>query len=260
MFESKVLSDQHLRPAFYELCTRLRNEAKKCEPTKTHEFLGNLRNINKLARIYTQNIDRLEEKVGLSTDINKGLGTKKMRKQDQVECVALHGTLDKLRCSLCGLRASWDTDAREKSTLSGLSPTCPDCADTIAARVALGKRKTRPGYLRPDIVLYGEEHPRSELISTITEYDISQGPDLLLILGTSLKVHGFKVIAKEFAKAVHYGGGKVILVNNTNPGKLWSSILDYWVEWDCDSWVLDLKGRKPSMWSKRQRLYKGNGS
>ncbi|KAH6883586.1 DHS-like NAD/FAD-binding domain-containing protein [Thelonectria olida] len=258
MFESRVFSDQHLRPAFYELCTRLRNEAKKCEPTKTHEFIGCLRDLNKLARVYTQNIDRLEEKVGLSTNISKGLGTENKRKQDQVECVALHGSLHELRCSLCGLQASWDTDSRENCTLSGLAPPCPHCANTITARVALGKRRTRPGYLRPDVVLYGEEHPRSELISTITEYDISEEPDLLLILGTSLKAHGFKVIVKEFAKAVHCSGGKVILVNKTNPGKLWAGVIDYWVEWDCDAWVVDMKGRKPSMWSKRKRYHLGN--
>ncbi|KAH6872065.1 DHS-like NAD/FAD-binding domain-containing protein [Thelonectria olida] len=62
MFESGVFSDQHLRLAFYELCTRLRNKAKKCEPTKTHEFIGRLRELNKLARVYTQNIDSLEGK------------------------------------------------------------------------------------------------------------------------------------------------------------------------------------------------------
>ncbi|KAJ0130758.1 Efflux pump dotC [Fusarium oxysporum f. sp. albedinis] len=68
---------------------------------------------------------------------------------------------------------------------------------------------------------------RPVLACDTTEYDISQGLDLLLILGTSLNIHGFKVIVKEFVQAVHRSGGKVILVNNTNAGKLWSNILDY---------------------------------
>jgi NAD-dependent histone deacetylase SIR2 len=68
-------------------------------------------------------------------------------------------------------------------------------------------------------------------------------------MGTSLKVHGLKIMVKEFAKAVHNKGGKVILVNRTKPPEsTWGDVIDYWVECDCDSWVLDLKDRRGDIW------------
>ncbi|RKU42399.1 hypothetical protein DL546_004599 [Coniochaeta pulveracea] len=72
---------------------------------------------------------------------------------------------------------------------------------------------------------------------------------MLLILGTSLRVHGLKVLVKEFAKAAHSKGGKVVFVNFTKPPEsVWSDVIDFWVQWDCDTWVLDLKNRKPALW------------
>jgi hypothetical protein len=72
---------------------------------------------------------------------------------------------------------------------------------------------------------------------------------VLLILGTSLKVHGLKVMVREFAKTVHSKGGKVVFINRTKPPEsTWGEFIDYWVEWDCDEWVLDLKQRRPDIW------------
>lgn len=165
-----------------------------------------------------------------------------------VECVYLHGSLHCLRCFLCGRTTSWDAD-KETDTLAGNQPTCPHCAGATAAREERGKRALGVGKLRPDIVLYGEEHPQSHLISPIVQHDLSLGPDMLLILGTSLRVHGLKVLVKEFAKAVHSKGGKVVFVNFTKPPEsVWSDVIDFWVQWDCDAWVLDLKNRKPALW------------
>jgi NAD-dependent histone deacetylase SIR2 len=68
-------------------------------------------------------------------------------------------------------------------------------------------------------------------------------------MGTSLKVHGLKVMVKEFAKAVHVRGGKVVFVNRTKPPEsTWGEFIDYWVEWDCDEWVLDLQERRGDIW------------
>jgi hypothetical protein len=68
-------------------------------------------------------------------------------------------------------------------------------------------------------------------------------------MGTSLRVHGLKILVKEFAKAVHLKGGKVVFVNQTKPPEsTWGDFIDYWVEWDCDDWVLDLKQRRKDLW------------
>lgn len=166
-----------------------------------------------------------------------------------VECVFLHGSLESLRCFLCRKLCEWDGDDRERETLSGRQPECPHCAGATAAREERGKRALAVGKLRPDIVLYGEEHPSAHLISPIVTHDLGLGPDMLLILGTSLKVHGLKVLVRQFAKAVHSRGGKVVFINFTKPPESsWGDVIDYWIEWDCDAWVNNLKERAPVLW------------
>jgi NAD-dependent SIR2 family protein deacetylase len=166
-----------------------------------------------------------------------------------VECVYLHGSLAVLRCFQCGRTSQWDDETRIADTMAGRQPDCPHCAGATAARQERGKRALGVGKLRPDIVLYGEEHPHAHLISPLVQHDLSLGPDLLLILGTSMRVHGLKVLVKEFAKAVHDRGGSVVFVNFTKPpDSVWADVIDYWVQWDCDAWVSDLQKRKPALW------------
>ncbi|KAI2633598.1 DHS-like NAD/FAD-binding domain-containing protein [Hypomontagnella submonticulosa] len=300
LFDCNIWSDPLKTSVFYRFATSLRQKIKEVEPTTTHRFIAQLRDVGKLARVYTQNIDEIEKKIGLSTDLKSGAGNRRRRSAKQqapepekdckeirepakveedlntsdiaqasqgseavgrsgprpvlahdkgVECVFLHGSLHSLRCFVCGKLCDWDEDGRETCTLSGEQPECPHCAGATAARQEKGKRALGVGKLRPDIVLYGEEHPQSDLISPIVQHDLSAGPDLLLILGTSLRVHGLKVMVKEFAKAVHKKGGNVVFINLTKPSdSAWGDIIDYWIEWDCDAWVEDLRDRKPHLW------------
>ncbi|KAI0399723.1 hypothetical protein F4802DRAFT_620856 [Xylaria palmicola] len=309
LFDCNIWADPLKTSVFYRFATSLRQRVKDVEPTTTHRFIAQMRDVGKLARVYTQNIDEIEKKIGLSTDLKHGCGTKKRRslkpqvvapleKEEAtetsfddltvagstdtqpsqrslddpvpaqpkarhqtspdrgVECVFLHGSLHSLRCFVCGKLSDWDEDGRESCTLSGEQPECPHCAGATAARQEKGKRALGIGKLRPDIVLYGEEHPQSDLISPIVQHDLATSPDLLLVLGTSLRVHGLKVMVKEFAKAVHKKGGKVVFINFTKPSEsAWGDVLDYWIQWDCDAWVEDLKTRKPLLWlSPDERL------
>ena len=161
----------------------------------------------------------------------------------------LHGSLSGLRCGICTKLCSWELESRETATLSGSAPDCPSCVEYSAKRRNRGRRELAIGRLRPDIVLYGEEHPNANLIAPLITHDLGLGPDFLLIMGTSLKVHGLKVMVKEFAKAVHVRGGKVVFVNQTKPPEsTWGEFIDYWVEWDCDEWVLDLQERRRDIW------------
>ncbi|KAI0005264.1 DHS-like NAD/FAD-binding domain-containing protein [Xylariaceae sp. FL0662B] len=306
LFDSNIWADPLKTSVFYRFATTLRQKVREVEPTTTHRFIAQLRDVGKLARLYTQNIDEIEKKIGLSTDLNVGAGNRRRKSAKQqladlekdskenpepvkaeedpggtdtgqssqnsegsarsaprpislhdkgVECVFLHGSLHSLRCFVCGKLCNWDEDGRESCTLLGEQPECPHCAGATAARQEKGKRALGVGKLRPDIVLYGEEHPQSDLISPIVRHDLSSNPDLLLVLGTSLRVHGLKVMVKEFAKAVHTRGGKVVFINFTKPSEsVWGDIIDYWVEWDCDAWVDDLKDRKPHLWLSPEEI------
>ena len=74
---------------------------------------------------------------------------------------------------------------------------------SATARVARSARALKVGTLRPAIVLYDEPHPLGDDIGTIQTADVARKPDMLIIMGTSLKVHGFKKLVRDFAKAVH---------------------------------------------------------
>lgn len=110
-------------------------------------------------------------------------------------------------------------------------------------------------YPQPNIVLYGEEHPLAEKIGSLTSADLRSNPDIMIILGTSLKVFGLKRIVREFARAVHARGGKVIYVNNTPAAySTWKDIIDYHVDMDCDAWVADVKKRRFDIWERQLTL------
>lgn len=168
------------------------------------------------------------------------------------EVVQLHGDLQLLRCTLCRAKCSWEEEGREALLLNGKAPVCQLCHTQDQERRDRGKRGTRIGSLRPNVVLYGEANPSADAIGTISSNDLSLAPDVLLILGTSLHVHGLKILVKEFAKAVHARAsskGKVIFVNLTRPAEsAWKGVIDYWISMDCDQWVNSLRRHRPDIW------------
>lgn len=143
-----------------------------------------------------------------------------------------------------------------------------------AVRSARGQRQLAQGILRPAIVLYDENHPSGDLIGSLQSHDLTKQPDLLLVLGTSLKVHGLKRVVKEFARAVHElsvtkarpdgGKGRVVFVNKTPPGKEWEGVFDAWVEGDCDEFVdgveAEWKRVKKGDWEEQGKLVLGSSA
>ena len=254
---------------------KIREEVK--ESSATHQFIRQLRDQRKLVRCYTQNIDGLEVREGLCTDLNRGKGSKARftKKAMQLprssadafpggsmdggcEVVQLHGDLDALRCTICRTRCRWEDHNSEAIFAAGKAPRCEKCDAQDQDRQHRGKRGTAIGSLRPNVVLYGEEHPAADTLSAITTHDLRFGPDVLLILGTSLKVHGLKVLVREHAKAVHTKTGKkgkVIFVNLTPPpGSVWNDVIDYWVAMDCDEWVRKTRNLRPSLFQSQAEL------
>ena len=278
LFDSMVWKDPLSTSVFYKFIASLRRKVRDevRQTTATHKFIRNLRDKRKLVRCYTQNIDGLEARDGLCLDLTRGKGSRGRFSKKSIakprplpvppggdldggcEVVQLHGDLEVLRCNLCQKTCDWEEQNREALLLGGKAPHCGDCAATDQGRRDRGKRGTAVGTLRPNIVLYGEEHPSADLLSPITKHDLGLGPEVLLILGTSLRVHGLKILVKEFAKSVHARAGKkgkVIFVNRTRPpGSIWDGVIDYWVEMDCDNWVEDVRRRRPDLWQRQGEL------
>ena len=225
-------------------------------------------------RCYTQNIDGLEAREGLRLDLARGKGNKRrfMKKHYEAplpaqtqntdfdggcEVVQLHGDLDRLRCNMCATKYTW-TDEATDIYLEGAAPKCEACTMKSDQRQATGKRGLTVGALRPNIVLYGEEHPSNTLLTPLIPFDIGSQPEVLIIMGTSLKVFGLQKVVRDFAKAVHAhksGKGRVIFVNRTRPAEsVWEGIIDEFVAMDCDEWVTDLKKRREDLWMRQGEL------
>lgn len=218
LFDATLFRDPNRTKCFYTFMAELKALVTTAKPTPTHRFLQNMQEDGRILRLYTQNIDDLEAAANL-------------------EAVQLHGTMAKVKCTLC--TSSYDfTEQHEKAFRSGEPPLCPDCENKGVIREAAGKRQLAMGTLRPSIVLYNEDHPDSEKIGKIQCSDIKRRPDMLIVLGTSLKIPGLKKFVKLAARAVRDSKyGCTVLVNKTSPTKEWDAVFDYQILGDTDTWV-----------------------
>ena len=276
LFDSRLFQDAHSTTVFYQFISSLRqkvhNEVK--DTSATHKFIKTLKDGGRLMRCYTQNIDSLEARDGLCLDLKRGKGNKRrfMKKHYEVpmpqstvgtdfdagcEVVQLHGDLETLRCTVCATQFTW-TENETEIFEDGCAPKCVKCSSKSDARQATGKRGLSVGSLRPNIVLYGEDHPSNTLINPFPAFDAACQPEVLIIMGTSLKVYGLQKIVREFAKAIHShknGKGKVIFINRTRPAEsIWENVIDAFVPMDCDDWITDLRMRRPDLWLRQGEI------
>lgn len=217
------------------MIARLAELSTTAKPTHFHRLLRSLDDSGKLLRVYTQNIDALEVKSGLSFGVPEYDMRRKARSKpvasssssstmqqdisdredsirlptppsDTPRCIPLHGTLQLLHCQIC--THSFPLDHHLTSLTSGILPPCPECTSMERTRQLIGKRPRGVGKLRPSVVLYNEAHKDGEGVGEAARRDLvgskgKSGADLLLVVGTSLRVPGTKRMVREFAKAVH---------------------------------------------------------
>jgi len=215
------------------MIAQLSDLSQAAQPTSFHYLLRALDNRGRLLRVYTQNIDAIEQKSGLSFGIpefegkrNKSRSKAKSKDADQVpstshlllppvetpRCIPLHGTLQTMHCQICN--HSFPLLEYLPSLISGQPPSCPECTSLETTRQLVGKRRRGIGKLRPNVVLYNEAHKDGEGVGEVVQKDLigsskgkgRGGADLLLVVGTSLRVPGTKRMVREFAKAVHARG------------------------------------------------------
>jgi len=87
---------------------------------------------------------------------------------------------------------------------------CPPCEQVAIDREKVGKRRRTVCGLRPNVVLYGEENPDGEAIGKITKHDLRRGPDIVLVVGTGLKVPGARRLVKELCRAAKHRSGLTV--------------------------------------------------
>ena len=240
---------------FYQMIAELSELSEAAEPTAFHQFLRALDDRRSLLRVYTQNIDALEEKSGLTLGVPEAEAKGPGRRSDKQtaptattempptnvsqpdrsitsrfpspltrtpKCIPLHGTLRLLHCMTC--THSYPLRDYIGTLAQGVPPSCPQCIAVDATRQLHGKRSHGIGNLRPSIVLYNEDHQNGEDVGDVVWKDLMgsskgkrhAGVDLLLVVGTSLRVPGTKRIVREFSKAVRSRNAAM----NASPGPL----------------------------------------
>nr|VWO94420.1 NAD-dependent histone deacetylase SIR2 [Ganoderma boninense] len=217
LFDASIFRSEDTMSLFCQMIARLSQLSTAAEPTTFHRFLRAIDDRRCLLRVYTQNIDALEEKSGLtfgvpgavSRTINVSSTSHPPSPCSKTpRCIPLHGTLQLMHCVAC--THSYPLRDYTDSLASGVPPPCPQCAALEEARRLVGKRSHSIGKLRPSVVLYNEDHKDGDAIGSVVQKDLAGcfrgmghgGADLLLVVGTSLRVSGTKRIVRAFSKAI----------------------------------------------------------
>lgn len=153
----------------------------KFKPSPCHRFIKLLEQHQKLLRNYTQNIDTLEK----ISDIER-----------VIEC---HGSFATATCTKCDHQVTADTI--RDTILAQNIPVCEICQPNIGKSFPLEELKKREpndlknlvsnGIMKPDIVFFGEGLP-DKFHDAMAED--KNKCDLLLVIGSSLKVHPVALI------------------------------------------------------------------
>jgi len=213
------------RSIYLKYIAELKKLCDSASPNTTHHFLRGFPN----SRLYTQNIDGLEKKARIA-----------FTKSSTTKGVYLHGNLGLLKCQYCGYKQDFQESHRrlyEKAE----EIVCNSCRER---RETCIKNKMRPrpvGVMHPGIIHYQQVHPEEAFIGKMVESD--KDCDLLIVIGTSLKVDGVKKLVKIFSRSPNVEG-KRIYVNLTRPTKEWEGIFDYFYEGDCTEFVKGFKDVK----------------
>ena len=174
------------------------------EPSPSHRFVREIEKRNKLLRMYSQNIDTLEQKAGI---------------ERVIQC---HGSFASATCTdpRCGYRM--DGKEIRDDILAKRVPVCPKCEERREMRLSTTKRQklavrddeseddgfsTSFGIMKPDITFFGEKLPDAFEDCVLAD----RGKvDLILVMGTSLKVAPVADLLTHFSPNV-----PTILINRT---------------------------------------------
>lgn len=199
----------------------LKGECEAAMPSLTHHFLAALDRSRLLRRVFTQNLDGLEELTGIQAAPGIIFGNER--------CVLLHGSLSRWTCSRQPSHV-YPKAAHPHITQGQSCPLCEEDAQSF--RGPARQAKAQPGRVIPDIVLNNGPNGRASAI-TDAFVEARRGPFLLLVIGSSLKHSGISDKVKELSAAA----AKTIWVNMARP----PTRLEPQFDWIClgkaDAWI-----------------------
>lgn len=186
-----------MRTIYAETTAMLYQASQAAMPTIFHQMLKCLELYGLLLRVYSQNIDGLELRVGLQDWLSLQEENEEPR-NGSGSVALLHGTLSNLVCSTKPRVHMDSIDTHIQELESGHLPTCGLC---LTAEQSSRLRPRPPGELRPDITLYDDpttDH-RDEEFGRLLALDKGE-IDCLIVVGTSLRVKGVQDMVKNFSR------------------------------------------------------------
>lgn len=84
------------------------------------------------------------------------------------------------------------------------------------------------------MITYGEENPAGNTIGKIAERDLRTSPDVVLMVGTGLKVPGARRLVKELCRVAKHRNGFIIWASKEAPPRGLSIAFDAVFLCDCD--------------------------
>ncbi|CAO1630661.1 unnamed protein product [Jaminaea pallidilutea] len=131
LFDARLFQSEANTALFYSMIAQLHSMTLAAHPTLFHHFLKRLDEQGRLQRVYTQNIDALEDKVGLTFGLGQGKGKAFQR-------TASLGKRKRLAAAAAAAAAPTDAGAEAPTTGSASSDT-----DRSPARKRSGWSKTQ---------------------------------------------------------------------------------------------------------------------
>jgi NAD-dependent deacetylase len=168
---ASITSFKYQPQRFFDWFHELAVTILAAEPNPAHEALARLERAAKLEAVVTQNVDGLHQRAG------------------SINVCELHGHLREATCIACFHRTAVG-DRLSTYATSGQPPRCDVCG----------------GYLKPEVVLYGEQLPY-EIVSRAQGYFADA--DLVMVGGSSLEVSP----AAEMPYQALQSGAKLVIIN-----------------------------------------------
>jgi len=201
---------------------------RKWKATLTHRFvellrtktIGTVQQKGKLVRLYTQNIDGLEDQC-------EGIGHENR--------IAVHGSMDEAVCASCDATMNFDVFCDKVRSqikdISGKDTAAPERSTPIICN------SCGAGTMKPSIVLFRSRLPEVFFQNVVEDI---KDVDLLLIFGTSLSVAPANSIVHRIPRSTMR-----VLINREPAGRHLGldyefNDRDYFASGDCESVVLDL--------------------
>ena len=229
LFDASVYKDDSSTSSFHDMVRKLSKLSETAKPTQFHRLIARLAKENRLLRLYTQNVDGLENSLGpLKTQVPLS------HKAPWPRTVQLHGGLEKMMCQKCRHISDFQPHLFEGPE----PPPCPECVTYDALRTThAGKRSHGVGRLRPRMVLYNEQNPDDEAIGAVTTADFRTRPDAVIVVGTSMKIPTVRRIVHEMCSIVRDRKEGTAIWINHDPAPTGKDLEDCWdliVKGDCD--------------------------